>query len=446
MASRFRRTDWEVALGRWRDAGLVGEETVAEIRAWEAERESGAASGRLVDALSYLGVSIAFVAAVMLIVLAEDGGDAWLIVPFVEGVVAIVLAQLASRSGPRALADGFAASGVVLITVGVGFTLNEFGDSSQESIGWLLVCLSASVVGALMVRQFRSRLSLFLVAAALTAMPLAIAVEGNALEVGVFESSNYPSQPERLSEWLFWITFAVVIVMECVVLYALPRLGRFVDPEAASFGRLGASLGFAVAMLILASASSEPVIDWMVLLVGWGMTAAAFRLRQVELLPASAILLLGSLAGGLSDLDSGWGLGLTILQLLLMLQLTTLGLAGPRLLGRLGEHWLTPLWQASLLLGGVVAAAVLAADHEVLSMIGIVWSLALVCFGVLRRQRLELFFGVVGVYATGLTLVLGQLESSLGAVFGTLAFGLVLVVGAIWWRRRELAQQDAPSD
>ena len=93
-------------------------------------------------------------------------------------------------------------------------------------------------------------------------------------------------------------------------------------------------------------------------------------------------------------------------------------------------------WEAALLAGGVTAAAMLSIESEGLGAIGIVWALVLLIAGVVRQQRLELFFGVAGVYASGLTLVLGQYESDLGAIVGTLIFGMLVVAGAILWRRR----------
>ena len=443
MASKFRRADWAGQAGwsrplsRWQAAGLLDGETVAAIHEWEEAQEARSDGSRVVDALSYLGVSIAMAAAIMFIALADDGGDVWLAVPFIEGVIALTFAHFAWRAGLRALSDGFAASGVALITVGFGFVLDEVGGTGQESIGFLLICLCVALVGGFVVWQYRSRLTILLTAVAFALLPLTIAVEGDAFEVGIYGSSS-----RDLADWVLWTTFVLLVLLGFALQYATAWLGRFIDAEAKPLARLGASLGSAWALLGLAGASTDPVIDWMLLLAGWVMTALALRQQRVELLPASAVLLLGSLAGGLSELDSGAGLGLTIVQLLTVLQLTTLGIGGPRLLGQLGEHWLTPLWQAALLAGGVVAAAVLASDHEALSSIGIIWSLILVFTGVILRQRLPLAFGVIGVYAAGLTLVLGQFESGIGAVFGTLAFGLVLVLGAIWWRRRELARTD----
>jgi hypothetical protein len=431
MTSRSDREGWESALDRWLAAGLVADETADAIRAWERGRLAGTPVNRLADAISYLGVSILLAGALMLIALISDGNDWSLALPFPLGAVAIGLTWLSVRSGLRALSDGFAGCSIVLITVGLGLWLDEVAGSGQESIGFLLLCLCVLLIGGWMIWLARSPIAAFLAAGALVLMPLSIAVEGAALDVGL-----YGSGVRTLADWALWSTFAAAVALGVGALLLLGRSRRWLEPDLAPWLRLGATLGAGAAILALAGASTEPVIDWMALLVGWIVTAWALRAGQIELLPASGLLLLGSLAGGLSDLDSGPRLGLVMVVLVTAVELTALGMAGRRWLGRLDDHWLTPLWKSSLLAGGVAAASVLASESEELAAIGIVWALVLLLAGVARQQRLELFFGVVGVYASGLTLVLGQYESSLGAIVGTLVFGLLIVAGAIVWRRR----------
>lgn len=431
MTSRSDREGWESALDRWLAAGLVADETADAIRVWERGHRAATPVNRWADAVSYLGVSILLVGALMLIALVSDGDDWSLALPFPLGAVAIGLTWLSVRSSLRALSDGFAGCSIVLITVGLGLWLDEVSRSGQESIGFLLLCLCVLLIGGWMVRLARSPIAVLLAAGALTVMPLAIAVEGDALDVGL-----YGSGIRTLADWALWSTFVAVLALGMGMLLLLQRSRRWLDPELLPWSRLGATLGTGAAILALAGASTEPAIDWMALLVGWVVTAWALRAGQIELLPASGLLLLGSLAGGLSDLDSGPRLGLVLVVLVTAVELTALGMAGRSWLGRLDDHWLTPLWKSALLAGGVAAASVLASEGEGLAAIGIVWALVLLLAGVARQQRLELFFGVVGVYASGLTLVLGQYESSLGAIVGTLVFGLLIVVGAIVWRRR----------
>lgn len=430
MASRFGRNDWESVLGRWADAGLIEEDTADAIRSWESEQGSRSSASRLADAVAYLGVSVVLVGALMLSALTFDDGGAWIALPFAIGVVTATLSWWSHTLDLRALADGFAGAAVVLIAVGLGWALDEAGDVGQESIGWLLIALSVLLTGGLMTRLVRSRIAVSLAALALSLMPVAIAVAGDLFDAGIF------GDPRALDAWALWATFATVLVVGVGALLLLEHSQRWLGADLEPWGRFGASLGLGLAILLLAGASPEPLIDWLSVLGGWLITAWAFRRNRIELLPASGLLLVGALAGGLSDLGDGSRIGLTLVVLFTALELTGLGMAGPRWLGQLADHWLTPFWESALLAGGVAAAAVLAAESEELAAIGIVWALVLLVAGVLRQRRLELFFGVVGVYAAGLTLVLGQFESSLGAIVGTLLFGLLLVAGAMVWRRR----------
>ena len=432
MASWRGRNDWESALHRWSEAGLLDEASATAIRAWESERQSRESPSRLVDALSYVGVSIVLVGALLAVGLIDASHVGSVILPLMMGVAAVVIAWFAVRSQLRAVSDGFAAVAVVLITVGLGFGLERFGDGAYE-VGFLLICLCVLLVGALMLWLVQSRLAAFLASAAIGLMPFSIAATDDAAYVFF-----YAGAADSLIGWELWGTFAALIAVGAMAQVAMLRPSRFLNAQQAPYARLGASLATSAAILWLAEGSPAAAIDWMSLLAGWLVAAFAFRWQRAELLPASAVLLLGALAGGLADLGSEAQVTLTIVVLFTALQLTFVGMVVPRLLGPLGEHWLTPVWQGALLGAGVVAAAFLAAEHDALTTIGIAWGLLLLVAGILRRRPLEMFFGAVGVYATGLTLMI-SLESTLGAVIGSLVFGLLLVAGAIVWRRRSAA-------
>ena len=154
------------------------------------------------------------------------------------------------------------------------------------------------------------------------------------------------------------------------------RSGRrwFDFPDWQAWSRLGRAGALDFAILGLPQRLPEPIItlrgrSW----CGWS-TAWALRDGRPELLPASGVLLVGALAGGVSDVDDGARLGLTVIVLLTGIEATALGMVGPRLLRRLSDHWLTPLWQSALLGSGIVAASALAAQSPELAAIGIVWA------------------------------------------------------------------------
>ena len=433
MASWWGRNDWEAALRRWSEAGLLDDAAREAIQAWESERQSRDSPSRLVDALSYVGVSIVLVGALLAVGLIDASDVGTVILPLMMGLAAVVIAWFAVRSQLRAVSDGFAAVAVVLITVSLGFGLERVGGRGAYEVGFFLICLCVLLVGALMLWLVQSRLAAFLASAAIGLMPFSIAASDDAAYVFF-----YAGAADSLIGWELWGTFAALIAVGAMAQVAMLRPSRFLNAQQAPYARLGASLATSAAILWLAEGSPAAAIDWMSLLAGWLVAAFAFRWQRAELLPASAVLLLGALAGGLADLGSEAQVTLTIVVLFTALQLTFVGMVVPRLLGPLGEHWLTPVWQGALLGAGVVAAAFLAAEHDALTTIGIAWGLLLLVAGILRRRPLEMFFGAVGVYATGLTLMI-SLESTLGAVIGSLVFGLLLVAGAIVWRRRSAA-------
>ncbi len=426
MALERSGRDWEDALERWRRAGLIGEDAALAIREWEAERAPPPQSGPLEAVLSYLGASIMLAGAIMLTILASDGAGLGLVLPFAFGLVSGGAAWRASRWSLRWLADGFAASAVVMTTIGWGLTLDELASDGSEAVGVLVICVWVIVAGGAMTRVVRSPLALTLATFAATFMPLTIAMHGDPPDVGIYGSGR-----ASMDGVLLWASLAACAIVGVAAQGVLSQ-----REGLAVWGRLGASLGSAAALLGLSWASGDPTLDWAAMLAAWIMTAWAFRAQRVELLPASGLLLMGAAAGGLSDIQDEWRVALTITILLSALQFAVLGASRERLLGVVAEHWLFPVWQAMLLGASVAATIILAADSEALAPIGIVWALGLVASGAVRQRRVELAFGLIGVYAAGLSLILGPLDSSVGAVVGTLVFGLLLSAATIVWRRR----------
>ena len=434
MPGLFERDDWQSALRRWREAGLVDAETYAAVQVWESSRSGGrpGRSGRVADVAAYLGVSIAAIAALFLAGALFDDGWGRFGLTLVAGVAATVAAWWTGRSGPTALSDAWAGAAVALVALGVAMLLEDVGDEDQLWAGWLLSSMVVVASGTGMFALVRSRLALVAATGGLAQLPIALAVQAGAFDGGIFDSYQQGS----LDSWELWTTYALVGLVSAALLFLVGRPNRWVDASLVVWGRLGASIGAGLAILTLAGASTSPIIDWLVLLAGWVVTAWALRDGRAELLPASALLLIGALAGGLSDVDNGARLSLTILVLLTGVELTALGMVGPRVLGRLADHWLTPFWESALLIGGVTAAAVLSASSPELATVGIVWALIVLAAGLIYERRLAFAFGAIGVYAALLALVIDQFESSVAAAVGTLVFGLLVVLAGIVWRRR----------
>ncbi|MDE2895305.1 MAG: hypothetical protein OXN87_07910 [Chloroflexota bacterium] len=440
MPSWFGRDDWESVLDRWTQAGLVGDETAAAISAWEAERQDRASASRLVDALTYLGVSIVVIGVLMLVGLTVDDGPVWLLLPLAAALAAGYTAVVATRSHARALADAGSAAAVVLLSVCWALFLDEIGGDDQLSIGWALVGIVALFSGAVMARLTRSPLALMLAGAAVALLPFAIAIEGSESASDFFDHGLW-----GLAEWAHWSAFAATIGVGGALLVGLagPRRWNELAGTDAPIGwaRLGVSMGTAIGMVSLAASSDRVITDWMTLLAAVVITAWARRNNQVELLPAAALLLLGALAGGLSDLNAASGVALTLLVMLLLLELGASSLILPRVFGPLSDHWLVAIWEAALLVGGVAAAVILSTQSVAHSVIGLVWSLAVLGTGAVRQHQLALGLGLLGFYVSGTIALFGGVESTEAAIAGTLAFGIALVAAAVWWSRRTRASR-----
>ncbi len=428
---RDKRNEWDAALERWREAGFVEAETDAAIRDWEAARGAKPAPrGRGAVALSYVGVSILLIGLFTLNERVVDGRPAWMALPFGLALVSAALAWWSRRAVLAELSDCLAIVTIIMAAVGVLALLDEVGGGAL-AIVTLALSFCTVLVGSGMAWLARSPRAALLAALALTALPLVFVVEGDAFELEALDDGV-----QALAGWVLWGAFAATLALGGGAMFLLERLQRL-EAGLRQWARLGASLGTAFAILALASVAGGPAIDWLALLLSWILAVWAVRRGQAELLPAAGLLLLGALVGGLSDLDSGARLGLTIAALITALQLTALERIGPRILDRLGDDWLTRCWEAALLVGGLVGAVFLAERSLELASVAVVWAVALLVAGALRQRWLEVLLGVASVYAVGFTLLIAQFESGLGEVLGVLFVGLLAVVGAIIWRRRQ---------
>ena len=432
MADPVERDDWQAALQRWRQADLIDSETERTILEWESDRDSNPvrAHGRVADVAAYLGVSIVVIAALILATTLGDGGWGSFSVAVVFGLGAGAASWRSTQVGSSALADAFTGAAIVLVTVGFAFLLEHLGDDDQLGAGWLLLSLIVAAMSLVMFRLARARLAIFALGFSIAQLPVTLAIEADGLRCGI-----YGDYLKSLDGWQLWTSFVLVILMAGALLWTAGRIRRWLDEPLAVWARLGVSLSAAIALLGLAGASTSPLVDWFVLLAGWAITAWALRDSRAELLPASAVLLVGALAGGMSDFDSGARLGLTILALLTAMELTALGVFGSRLSDGLAGHWVVPYWESVLLIAGISASASLAESRPELAALGIAWAMAVLVAGVVHQRRLAFAFGAIGVYATLLTLVVDQLDSSVAAATGTLAFGLLVILVGVIWRR-----------
>ena len=436
------RGDWEAALRRWTAAGLLAADDAERIRAWEAERGPiKAGPGLIADAAAYVGFSIIII-GVLVLAFTLDNDDFGSAAAALVGALATFTAalwQIFRTGGVRtAVADAAAGATLLLAAAALLFLLDEVGPPEDAWAAWLLVSLLLLLLASLFLRLAPLAVPMVLAAAAAALLPLTFAVWAGALDAGVW---GYRDTGE-LDGWE-WLAVCLVALFSVGVLLLTGRARRLVPPSLTVWARFGASGALAFGVLFLAGAAREPLFDWLPLLSGWALTGWALRRAHAELLPAAAALLLGALAGGLSDVNSASRLALTLAVLASGLQLTVLGLLGPRLSSPLQRHWLLPYWEAALLLGGIIAAGLLAADSAGLGVVGVLWTLAVVFLSILVQHRVGFGLGLLGVYVSGLTLLLSQQDSAEAIAAGTLAFGLIVISGSLIWRRRFRA---APED
>ena len=428
--------DWDWALDRWRSAALIDVEAEAAIREWEQQRESRAAELRryAVDAGAYLGTAVATFGMWLLIALMESGTGAFAMSLVVAGLVAMA-SQSTVWFESRSVPDAFGAASIALISIGLGYLLADLSAGADPWFAWIVISGVAAGLGFTLYRrsEWELGITLSLATAALPLIPLSLGFVVPELDCGdLFDGQR------AVAPWAQWTTIALVTGVGVGILAGVQLFARRLRASTRVWLRLGASLGVAIGLTVVALVLVPPEIDWVAFAVGLVITARAWSAGQAELLPGSALLVVGP-AVGLPDLDHALRLALTVSFLGTTL-VVALGLCAPRWRDKLSNSWLLPLWELLLVFSGVGAGVGLTLYQAELSALGMVWGLTLLAAGLVYERPLSAAFGALGFYAALLTLASTQLDSVTGAAAATVSVGLLILALSGYFRRPRLVR------
>ena len=424
----------EELIERWLAAGVVSEQTAADLRAFEAERAAAAlpavgAASRVADVGAYLGAALV-VSAALVIAFARfaDQSGAQIAVLGIVGAAALAAAVVSRRAGLAVASDALAGASVLLLPICWAVVLSELGEGGDQRLGWLLVSGGAVLLGGLLGLLVGSRLAAVVAAIGLVAMPLALVMSGND-ERAVFDDVLGDS----VSAGWVWAAIALMAVAAGVAVVSAERWARrgWLTRETVFWTTLAASVALGLAMWTIAAVRDAVGFDFVLLAGALLATGLALWRRDRVWLPAAVVALLGA---GWSALDDPADYDARLALALVVLALS--GLPFLPLVRRVPRHWMVLAWEAAVWLVGMGTAVAFAFERDGWPALGGAWALAMIVVAAVLRRWLALGIGVLGAYIILLTVVIDAFEASIAAGFGTLAFGALVLVAVIVWRRR----------
>ncbi len=435
----------EELIKRWLAAGVVSEQTAADLRAFEAERAAAAlpavggappGASRVADVGAYLGAALVVTAA-LVIAFARfaDQSAAQIAVLGIVGAALLLAAVVSRRAGLAVPSDALAGASVLLLPICWAVVLSELGEGADRRLGWLLVSGGAVLLGGLMGLLVGSRLAVVVAALGLVAMPLALVMSGND-ERAVFDDVLGDS----VSVGWVWAAVALMAVAASVAVVSAERWARrgWLTRETVIWMTLVASVALALAMWLIAAVRGELGFDFALLAGALLATGLALWRRERVWLSAAVVALLGagwSGFGGPADHEASLALALLVLALS--------GLPFLPLVRRVPRHWMALAWEATVWLVGMGTAVAFASERDGWPALGGAWALAMIVAAAVLRRWLALGIGVLGAYIVLLTVVIDAFEASIAAGFGTLAFGALVLTAVIIWRRRRASPVSA---
>lgn len=417
----------EDALTRWREAGLISEQTAEQLRHFERERRAAGAppgaAGRVADAAASVGVALVTAAALLLAFSQFEGDFApQLAVLSVVGALALGASTAARRLRLSAASDLLAGAAVTLWSVAIAVALDELGGGGDAELGWAVICAAVALIGTAVWRAAHSIAAGTLAVVAWVALPLALTVGGDFQQI--FESRT--STASAIGALILMTLAAALALLGA----QLARRRGWANSTTIWCAAFVASTALGVGIGLVAIARDEAGFDFAFLAGAAAATAIAVQRRESVWLPAASCLFYCASVASLVDIEDAPRNALALLLLVLSFFPFT------PLARRLPEHWLTRVWELAVWAAGLTAAIGFAAADGGWPAAGGVWAAAMILSAALQRRWLAMAAGVIGLYVVFLMIVIETFNASAGAGFGTLVFGLLVLAAVLAWRRR----------
>ncbi len=408
------------------DAGSLRDEEESKPRSFEAEcAPPGDDASRAANAVAYVGGALVLLG---LLALALTWSlELWDTVTLlgIVGAVAAVLSWATRRLRPPAVSDvlaGVAAMALILC-------FDTVLDASDVVVGpaerWVLLCAPLMVLGGAFSWWFRSRAAGAWAVVGWVLLPLAL-VTGSEERLGFTLPLSV-----TVSEVSVWVALALMVVAATLVEQAArfaARRGR-VDPSTVSWTTFVSSTTLGIVLVIAASVQHQSWFYFVLVALSAAVTGVAVWQREWIWLSTASRLFTAAAVTALGGIDSGPGraMGLVVLSYSFF--------TFTPLRRRLPDRLSVRLWEGMIWLMGLCTSCAFAFAPGAWPAAGGLWAVAVIAIAATRRRALAMVLAALALFVVFIVRVIDMFGATVGAGFGTIAFGVAILVVVVIWRQ-----------
>ena len=416
-------------------AGVVGDEGESQPCSPGVERAVPADDGasRAAKAIAYVGGVLVLLGSLALALIWMT--DLWAAATLlgIVGTVALASSRATLRVRPSAVSNILAGVAAIALSLGIDVALDASGMVFGRVERWLLFCAPILLFGSAFGWWLGSRVAGSWAVFGWVLLPLALAT-GSEERLGVALPLLDP-----LSEISVWAALALMVVAVTLVGEAgrlAAQRGRIAPSTANSITFVASStLGVA---LVIAAAVQDTSWFYFVLIAGaFAATGIAVWRRDWVWLPMSTRLLSTCGVTALGGIGSGPGRAMALV--ILAYSFFTFTPFRQRLPDRLSVR----IWEGMIWLMGFGVSCAFAGASAGWPAAGALWAAAMILLGAAQRRVLAMVLSSLALFVVFIIRVIDLFGATAGAGFGTMSFGVTMLVFVVVWRQRSNSVQSS---
>ncbi len=375
-------------------------------------------STRAVDAAAFLGGALVLVGMLWLALTWVP--DLWVSIALLGSVggAAGVLAWGTRRLRPPGLSDVLAGIAAVALTLCFDTVLDATSVVVGPAPRWILICIPALVFGGAFCWGLRSRAAGAWAVVGWALLPMALATGGE-------ERLGFTLPlTVTVAEGTVWV--ALVLMLGAVTLaeqgaYFASRRGWITPGTAVWVAFIASSV---LGVILVAAAMVQGQAWFYFLLVAGAAVATGVSVwrHQWVWLPTASRLFSTAAVTALGGIDDGPGraMGLVVLSLSFF--------SFTPLARRLPTHISVRFWEATIWVMGFAVSCAFAFAPGAWPAVGAFWAAGVIGIAASQRRALPMVLGALAAYVIFIVVVIDAAGAIAGAGFGTMAFGIALLI------------------
>ena len=384
-------------------------------------------AGRAVAAVAYVG-GVLILFGLIALVFTWVPTNLWGIVILlgVAGALSLAMTWATRKLRPSTVSDVLAGISAVSLTLSLDTVFDASGVVVGPAERWVMVCAPALLLGGAFWWWFKSRLAGAWAIIGFSLLPLALAT-GSEKQLGF--TIPLIIDTSEISVWTSLALMAISVTLVERGTQLAVRRGK-IDPSNAVWTSFIATTTLGIALVVGAAVQGHSWFYFVLVALSAGLTGFSVWQGEWVWLPTAARLFSTAGITALGGVDDGPGRAMGLVILLLSF-FTFAPLAR-----RLPNHLSVRFWEGTLWFIACCVSCAFAFAPDGWPAVGGLWAAAVIALGVIQRRSLAMVFAVVALYVVFIIRVIDAFGANAGVGFGTVFFGVMLLVVVVIWGQR----------